>query len=91
MWISDEESYCLKTSENLFGSPLTFAIPTFSEKKISELFRKKIMFCSTQEVTFVNKFYLAPNVTTYLILEEKYAGIHRLSSCNKNKNKKMAS
>lgn len=46
------------------------------------------MFCATKEVTLVHKFYLAPNTTTYLILKEKYARIHRLSNCNKNNNKK---
>ena len=37
--------------ENFFGNPLTFRIPKFSEKTISELLRKKeSMLCSTQEV-----------------------------------------
>lgn len=46
------------------------------------------MFCATKEVTLVHKFHLAPNTTTYLILKEEYARIHRLSNCNKNNNKK---
>ena len=51
MWVGDEEI----TSEKLFGSPLTFGIPKFSEKeKISSFLGKKKMFCATKEVTLVN-------------------------------------
>lgn len=37
------------------------------------------MFCATKEVTLVHKFCLAPNTTTYLILKEKYARIHKVT------------